>query len=169
MVSATAAAATAFACNDLELDEVVTVQGRADGRNQICSGGGTTQGWNALTAGDDANFNNGPDALLQFYDMNGDMSQGHYFVEDVDNGGVSLVQFENGTAIMEGVVMDKDNNNLRLEIHLFFEGRTVGADWAGGFKNDYGCAVNTDLWTMYTLNNEASYAVGGLEIGSLER
>ena len=162
LVSATAAAATAFACNDLELDEVVTVKSRADGRNQICSGGGTTQGWNALTAGDDANFNNGPDALLQFYDMNGDMSQGHYFVEDVDNGGVSMVQFENGTAIMEGVVMDKDNNNLRLEIHLFFEGRTVGADWAGGFKNDYGCAVNTDLWTMYTLNNEASYAVGGL-------
>ena len=50
------------------------------------------------------------------------------------------------TAILEGVVMDKDNNDLRLEIHLFFEGRTMGADWAGGFKNDYGCAVNTDLW-----------------------
>ena len=64
--AATAADATAFACNDLELDEVVTVKGRADGRNQICTGGGTTQGWNALTAGDDPNFNNGPDALLQF-------------------------------------------------------------------------------------------------------
>ena len=162
LVAATAASATGFACNDLELDEVVTVKARVDGRNQICSGGGSSQGWNVLTAGDDANFNNGSDALLQFYDMNGDMSAGHYFIEDVDNGGVSLTQYENGTAILEGVVMDKDNNNLRLEIHLFFEGRAVGADWAGGFKNDYGCAVNTDLWTMYTLNNAASYAVGGL-------
>ena len=158
---ATAAAATGFACNDLELDEVVTVKGLSDGRNQLCTGGGTTQGWNAITAGDDPDFNNGPDALLQFYDMNGDMSQGHYFLEDAANGGVSLMQFENGTAILEGVVMDSENNDLRLEIHLFFEGRTAGADWAGGFKNDYGCAVNTDLWTMYTLNNAASYAVGG--------
>ena len=161
LLAATAADVTAFACNDLELDDVVTVKGRADGRNQICTGGGTTQGWNAITAGDDPNFNNGPDALLQFYDMNGDMSQGHYFVEDAANGGVSFTQFENGNAILEGVVMDKDDNDLRLEIHLFFEGRTAGADWAGGFKNDYGCAVNTDLWTMYTLNNAASYAVGG--------
>ena len=161
LLAASAADVTAFACNDLELDEVVTVKGRADGRNQICTGGGTTQGWNAITAGDDPNFNNGPDALLQFYDMNGDMSQGHYFIEDAANGGVSFTQFENGNAILEGVVMDKDDNDLRLEIHLFFEGRTAGADWAGGFKNDYGCAVNTDLWTMYTLNNAASYAVGG--------
>ena len=107
--AATAADATAFACNDLELDEVVTVKGRADGSNQICTGGGTTQGWNALTAGDDPNFNNGPDALLQFYDINGDMSQGHYFLEDPANGGVSFTQFENGTAILEGVVMDKDD------------------------------------------------------------
>ena len=161
LLAATAADATGFACNDLELDEVVTVKNRTDGRNQICTGGGTTQSWNAITAGDDANFNNGPDALLQFYDMNGDMSGGHYFIEDVANGGVSFEQFENGTATMTGMVMDKDDNNLRLEIHLFFEGRTVGADWAGGFKNDYGCAVNTDLWTMYTLNDAASYAVGG--------
>ena len=161
LVDAMAADATAFACNDLELDEVVTVKGRADGRNQICTGGGTTQGWNAITAGDDPDFNNGPDALLQFYDINGDMSQGHYFIEDAANGGVAFTEFENGTAILEGVVMDKDNNDLRLEIHLFFEGRTVGADWAGGFKNDYGCAVNTDLWRIYTLNDAASYAVGG--------
>ena len=161
LLAATAADATAFACNDLELDNVVTVKNRTDGRNQICTGGGTTQQWNAITAGDDANFNNGPDALLQFYDMNGDMSAGHYFIEDAANGGVSFEQFENGTALMQGTVMDKDDNDLRLEIHLFFEGRTVGADWAGGFKNDYGCAVNTSLWTMYTLNNEASYAVGG--------
>ena len=161
LVEATAADATAFACNDLELDEVVTVKGRADGRNQICTGGGTTQGWNALTAGDDPNFNNGPDALLQFYDINGDMSQGHYFLEDPANGGVSFTQFENGTAILEGVVMDSGDPDLKLEIHLFFEGRTMGADWAGGFKNDYGCTVNTDLWQMYTLNNDASYAVGG--------
>ena len=161
LAAATAADVTAFACNDLELDDVVTVKGLADGRNQICTGGGTTQGWNAITAGDDPNFNNGPDALLQFYDMNGDMSQGHYFIEDAANGGVSFTQFENGNAILEGVVMDKDDNDLRLEVHLFFEGRAAGADWAGGFKNDYGCAVNTDLWTMYTLNNAASYAVGG--------
>ena len=46
--------------------------------------------WEALTAGDDPNFNNGPDALLQFYDMNGDMSGGHYFIEDGANGGVSF-------------------------------------------------------------------------------
>jgi len=159
--AATPAAATGFACNDLELDEVVTVKARYDGRNQNCGGGGTTQVWDVLTAGDDPNFNNGPDALLQFYDMNGDMSGGHYFIEDPANGGVHLTQFEDGNALLEGTVMDKDDNSLRLEIHLFFEGRTVGADWAGGFKNDYGCAVNTDLWTMYTLNNEASYAVGG--------
>ena len=161
LVDATAADATAFACNDLELDEVVTVKGRVDGRKQLCEGGGTTQGWNAISAGDDPNFNNGPDALLQFYDINGDMSQGHYFVEDAANGGVAFTQFENGTAILEGVVMDKDDNDLRLEIHLFFEGRTMGDLWDGGFKNDYGCAVNTDEWTIYTLNNAASYAVGG--------
>jgi len=161
LVNAVPADATGFACNDLELDEVVTVKTRTDGRNQNCGGGGSTQVWTAITAGDDPNFNNGPDALLQFYDLNGDMSGGHYFIEDVANGGVTLTEFEDGNALLEGTVMDKDDNDLRLEIHLFFEGRTVGADWPGGFKNDYGCAVNTSLWTMYTLNNEASYAVGG--------
>ena len=40
----TAAAATAFACNDLELDEVVTVQGRASmAATRFARGGGTTQ------------------------------------------------------------------------------------------------------------------------------
>ena len=57
--------------------------------------------------------------------------------------------------------MDSDNLDLRLKIHLFFEGRTMGADWAGGFKNDYGCDGQHRSLAMYTLNNDASYAVGG--------
>ena len=48
-----------------------------------------------LTAGDDANFNNGTDALLQFYDIDGDMGEAVYFVEDVAAGGVTLTQYEN--------------------------------------------------------------------------
>ncbi|MDG2426245.1 MAG: T9SS type A sorting domain-containing protein [Flavobacteriales bacterium] len=153
-------AAEANGCNDLPLDAVACERFQFDGENQMEQGGGSSQVWDVLTAGDDANFNNGPDALLQFYDINGDMNQATFFVEDASAGGVILEQFENGTAIMSGAVVDAANPSRGLNIHLFFEGRTSGADWTGGFKNDYGCSVTTDLWTMYTMNDAMSYATG---------
>ena len=72
----------AFTCSDLPIDEVYSEKFRFDGRNQEENGGGTSQTWNVLTAGDDPNFNNGEDALLQFYDINGDGSEAIFFVED---------------------------------------------------------------------------------------
>ena len=68
---------------------------------------------------------------------------------------VSASQFENGNAILEGVVMDKDDNDLKLEIHLFFEGH--GRSRATGLEASRTTTVvpvNTDEWTMYTLNND---------------
>ena len=159
--AATAAAdAAAFTCSDLPIDEVYSDKFQFDGRNQIENGGGTSQTWNVLTAGDDANFNNGTDALLQFYDIDGDMGQATYFVEDLAAGGVTLTQYENGTAILEGAVVDMNDPNRGLDLHFYFQNRTAGSAWAGGFKNDYGCAVNTDEWTMYVLNDDMSYATG---------
>ena len=150
----------AFTCSDLPIDEVYSEKFQFDGRNQIENGGGTSQTWNVLTAGDDANFNNGTDALLQFYDIDGDMGQATYFVEDLAAGGVTLTQYENGTAILEGAVVDMDDPSRGLDIHFYFQNRTAGNAWAGGFKNDYGCTVNTDEWTMYVLNDDMSYATG---------
>ena len=150
----------AFACSELELDAVYSTKLQFDGRNQIQNGGGTSQTWNVLSAGDDANFNNGTDALLQFYDIDGDMGQAVYFVEDVAAGGVTMTQYENGTALLEGSVVDMDDANRGLDIHFYFDNRTAGNAWGGGFKNDYGCAVNTDDWTMYVLNDDMSYATG---------
>ncbi len=160
LLAATAAAATAYACSELELDAVHSEKFRFDGRNQIETGGGSSQTWNVLTAGDDETFNNGTDALLQFYDIDGDMGQAVYFVEDLSAGGVTLTQYENGTAILEGAVVDMDDASRGLDIHFYFQGRTNGGAWAGGFKNDYGCSVNTDDWTMYVLNDDMSYATG---------
>ncbi|MBL6645741.1 MAG: hypothetical protein ISP55_04760, partial [Flavobacteriales bacterium] len=150
----------AFACSELEIDAVHSTKLQFDGRNQAENGGGTSQTWNVLSAGDDANFNNGIDALLQFYDIDGDMGQATYFVEDAAAGGVTLTQYENGTALLEGAVMDMNDGNRGLDIHFYFDGRTAGDAWGGGFKNDYGCEVNTDEWTMYVLNNDMSYATG---------
>ncbi len=160
LLAATAAAATAYACSELELDAVHSDKFRFDGRNQIETGGGSSQTWNVLTAGDDETFNNGTDALLQFYDIDGDMGQAVYFVEDLSAGGVTLTQYENGTAILEGAVVDMDDASRGLDIHFYFQGRTSGGAWAGGFKNDYGCSVNTDDWTMYVLNDDMSFATG---------
>ena len=160
LLAATAASATAYACSELELDAVYSDKFRFDGRNQIENGGGTSQTWNVLTAGDDETFNNGTDALLQFYDIDGDMGEAVYFVEDLSAGGVTLTQYENGTAILEGAVVDMDDASRGLDIHFYFQGRTSGGAWAGGFKNDYGCSVNTDDWTMYVLNDDMSYATG---------
>ena len=150
----------AFACSDLPIDNVYSEKFRFDGRNQVENGGGSSQTWNVLTAGDDPNFNNGEDALLQFYDINGDGSEAIYFVEDLAAGGVTLTQYENGTAILEGAVIDNEDGSRGLDIHLYFDGRTAGNLWGGGFKNDYGCDVNTDDWTIYTLNDNMSYATG---------
>ncbi len=159
--AATAAAdVAAFACSELELDAVYSTKLQFDGRNQIENGGGTSQTWNVLTAGDDADFNNGTDALLQFYDIDGDMGQAVYFVEDLSAGGVTMTQYENGTALLEGSVVDMNDANRGLDIHFYFDNRTAGNAWGGGFKNDYGCAVNTDEWTMYVLNDDMSYATG---------
>ena len=155
-----AADVAAFTCSDLPIDEVYSEKFRFDGRNQQENGGGTSQTWNVLTAGDDPNFNNGEDALLQFYDINGDGSEAIFFVEDLAAGGVTLTQYENGTAILEGAVIDSEDGSRGLDIHLYFEGRTAGDLWNGGFKNDYGCDVNTDEWTIYTLNDNMSYATG---------
>ena len=155
-----AADVAAFACSELELDAVYSTKLQFDGRNQIENGGGTSQTWNVLSAGDDANFNNGTDALLQFYDIDGDMGQAVYFVEDLAAGGVTMTQYENGTALLEGAVVDMDDANRGLDIHFYFDNRTAGNVWGGGFKNDYGCAVNTDEWTMYVLNDDMSYATG---------
>ena len=150
----------AFACSELELDAVYSTKLQFDGRNQSENGGGSSQVWNVLTAGDDANFNNGTDALLQFYDIDGDMGQAVYFVEDLAAGGVTMTQYENGTALLEGSVVDLNDANRGLDIHFYFDNRTAGTAWGGGFKNDYGCAVNTDEWTMYVLNDDMSYATG---------
>ena len=151
---------SAFACSELELDAVYSTKLQFDGRNQVENGGGSSQTWNVLTAGDDANFNNGTDALLQFYDIDGDMGEAVYFVEDVAAGGVTLTQYENGTALLEGAVMDMNNSDHGLDIHFYFDNRAAGNVWGGGFKNDYGCSVNTDEWTMYVLNDDMSYATG---------
>ncbi|MGB1572667.1 MAG: T9SS type A sorting domain-containing protein, partial [Flavobacteriales bacterium] len=159
--AATAAAdAAAFTCSDLPIDNVYSDKFQFDGRNQVENGGGTSQTWNVLTAGDDPNFNNGTDALLQFYDIDGNMGEAVYFVEDLSAGGVTLTQYENGTAILEGAVVDMDDPNRGLDLHFYFQNRTAGNAWGGGFKNDYGCAVNTDEWTMYVLNDDMSYATG---------
>ena len=160
LLTATAASATAYACSELELDAVYSDKFLFDGQNQMEMGGGTSQTWNVLTAGDDPNFNNGTDALLQFYDIDGNMGEAVYFVEDLSAGGVTLTQYENGTAILEGAVVDMDNPNRGLDLHFYFQNRTAGDAWGGGFKNDYGCAVNTDEWTMYVLNDDMSYATG---------
>ena len=160
LLTATAASATAYACSELELDAVYSDKFLFDGQNQMEMGGGTSQTWNVLTAGDDPNFNNGTDALLQFYDIDGNMGEAVYFVEDLSAGGVTLTQYENGTAILEGAVVDMDDPNRGLDLHFYFQNRTTGDAWGGGFKNDYGCAVNTDEWTMYVLNDDMSYATG---------
>ena len=109
-----AADVAAFACSELELDAVYSTKLQFDGRNQIENGGGTSQTWNVLSAGDDANFNNGTDALLQFYDIDGDMGQAVYFVEDLAAGGVTMTQYENGTALLEGAVVDMDDREPRV-------------------------------------------------------
>ena len=99
--------------------------------------------------------------LLQFYDINGDMSQA---TTSLKTSRGWFTEFENGTAILEEAVMDKDNRP-RPEIY-FLRGRTVGADWVVDSRTTT-AVRSTRTSGHYTLNDAATPPAGAWQFGTL--
>ncbi len=77
--------------------------------------------------------------------------------------GLSLVQYNNGTAIVSGQLVDQDDPDAILNLTVFYEDGTAGVDWTGSFKSAMACTLTPDItddWTLYYLNSGLSFAVG---------
>ncbi len=86
-----------------------------------------------------------------------------YFVET--EVGLTLTQYKNDIAILEGEVAAEGAPDQRFEVFIVYENRVDGTDWAGGFKHIMGCTPPTDTWDIYTMKPDQSHLLGK---GSLE-
>ncbi|MBK12654.1 MAG: hypothetical protein CL849_03905, partial [Crocinitomicaceae bacterium] len=108
----------------------------------------------------------GEDGAIVLFDVDGDPDDDRYFMPTTD--GLSLTQFENGVAVVSGQVADINDPTAILNVSIFYDNGTSGADWDGGYKYDMSCAPTpemTDAWTIYTMNSGLSFLVGA---GSME-
>ena len=74
----------------------------------------------------------------------------------------SLVQYNNGTAIVSGQLVDQDDPDAILNLTVFYEDGTLA--WIGRILQvGHGLHVDSDItddWTLYYLNSGLSFAVG---------
>ena len=93
----------------------------------------------------------GPDGALRMYGMSlSGLVASDYFVET--EVGLTLTQYKNDIAILEGEVAAEGNPDQRFEVFIVYENRVDGTDWGGGFKHAMGCTPPTDSWDIYTLS-----------------
>ena len=106
----------------------------------------------------------GPDGALRMYGISlSGLVASDYFVETEQ--GLTLTQYQNDVAILEGEVAAEGDPNQRFEVFIVYENRLDGTDWAGGFKHAMGCTPPTDTWDIYTMKPDQSHLLGR---GSLE-
>jgi len=86
-----------------------------------------------------------------------------YFVET--EVGLTLTQYQNGIAILEGEVAAEGAPDQRFEVFIVYENRVDGAEWGGGLKHAMGCTPPPDSWDIYTMKPDQSHLLGR---GSLE-
>ena len=111
----------------------------------------------------------GPDGALRMYGISlSGLVASDYFIET--EVGLTLTQYKNDIAILEGEVAAEGNPDQRFEVFIVYENRVDGTDWGGGFKHAMGCAPPTDSWDIYTMKPDQSHLLGkGSLAGSLLR
>ena len=103
----------------------------------------------------------GEDGAIVLFDVDGDPNDDRYFIPT--DAGMTLTQFENGVAVVSGQVADVDDATAILNVNIYYDQGTSGADWNGGFKTAMECTPTTDItddWTIYVLNSGLSFLTG---------
>jgi len=111
----------------------------------------------------------GPDGALRIYGIStSGLVASDYFVETEQ--GLTLTQYKNDIAILEGEVAAVNDPDQRFEVFIVYEDRVDGSDWTGGYKHAMGCTPPTDTWDIYTMKPDQSHLLGkGSLAGSLIR
>ena len=103
----------------------------------------------------------GADGAIVLFDVDGDPDDDRFFVPTSE--GMTLVQYENDVAVVTGQVEDVGDPTAILNVSIYYDNGTCGADWTGGFKHDGSCALTSDIsdaWMIYLLNSGLSFLTG---------
>lgn len=151
----------AYTCASLTLVDTCTMQ-QTLAFHVIGSGADTVTTCNATTA-----MGVGPDGAVRLLGLSGTgLVTSDMFVET--GAGLTLTQYANDVAILQGEVANEDNPDQRFEVFIVYENRVDGSDWGGGFKHAMGCDPPTDSWDIYIMKDNQSHLLGrGAFEGSL--
>ena len=103
----------------------------------------------------------GADGAIVLIDIDGDPDDDRFFMPTDE--GMSLVQYDNGVAVVTGQVADVEDEDAILNVNIVYENGVSGADWTGGFKVDQNCTATSDItdeWLIYILNSGVSFLTG---------
>ena len=103
----------------------------------------------------------GADGAIVLFDIDGDADDDRFFMPT--DAGMSLVQYDNGVAVVTGQVADVDDADAILNVNIVYENGVSGADWGGGFKIAQSCTPTSDItdeWMVYILNSGVSFLTG---------
>ncbi len=106
----------------------------------------------------------GSDWVLILYGEDNNPDDERQFVPTTE--GVSLTEYENGTALVTGQVVDVDDPTAILNIQTIFGQGVLGSDWPGSFKSANNCQIpsngntTTESWNIYQMETGLSYLTG---------
>lgn len=87
-----------------------------------------------------------------------------YFRDLVFEGeGASFIQYDNGTAVLKGIMVNTDDKDVRWEVHVKFVDRKSYDEWTamgGQAKEDRGELGDETTWYFYDYDKENSYFKG---------
>ena len=143
----------AYNCASLTLVDTCTME-QTLAFHVIGSGADTVTTCNATTA-----FGIGPDGALRLLGLSTHALVSSDLFLETDEG-LTLTQYANGIAILQGEVANANNVDQRFEVFVVYENGTSGADWEGGFKHAMSCDPPTDTWEIYTIKPDQSHLMG---------
>ena len=151
----------AYTCASLTLVDTCTLE-QTLAFHVIGSGADTVTTCNATTA-----FGIGPDGAIRLLGLTATgLATSDMFLETDE--GLTLTQYANGIAILQGEVANANNADQRFEVFVVYENGVSGSDWGGGFKHAMACDPPTDTWDIYTIKPDQSHLLGrGAFEGSL--
>ncbi len=153
----------AYNCASLTLVDTCTLD-QTLAFHVIGSGADTVTTCNATTA-----YGVGPDGALRLFGLSAnELISSDLFLETDE--GLTLTQYANGIAILQGEVANADDTGQRFEVFVVYENGVSGSEWGGGFKHAMSCEPPTDTWDIYTIKPDQSHLMGRGDLeGSLLR
>ena len=131
----------AYNCASLTLVDTCTLD-QTLAFHVIGSGADTVTTCNATTA-----YGVGPDGALRLFGLSAnELISSDLFLETDE--GLTLTQYANGIAILQGEVANADDTGQRFEVFVVYENGVSGSEWGGGFKHAMSCEPPTDTWDI---------------------